>query len=537
MGFVGDTDGSTPEQIYINMKTKGVTKLGHIGDLSYSSSASTQLGYITNRLGFAKDSMVCSIGNHDHPNEDGSQGVLDSIASYFNLPTSTYAQSRQWQNVYVIAMNTQDSNFDSTTSAQYTYVKSELEKATALKTQGSVNWIIVLIHKPFYIGSGNDHPADEEGGRSIYQTLFDQHGVDFVFHGHNHNIDCFKPLTSGGTLLATVSNNVYDFTKPHGQFYMTIGSGGRSRDSVSTTTNSLFATGGSFGYCLMTLNNTGLIMQVQILSPSGSVLNEFQVSKQGVPPATGGGGGTDPPPTGGGGAGNPPADLPSTAVLKWDSGIWSNGQQRTITCHECPDPFDSRARIAAGSGRVWFIDGQGSSFISGDQSRLYVDHNSYNHVWDFKFTWNGNGIEGLSLRSRSRHNEGGSESNRFGGYGLSIHNGSVEWAREDYHNVHTDMSPSETTGTPAMVNGKEYGCRIFCYDNSSGKPTLKLYLDSGSGYVLIGTAIDPDPEAYMLDKALYHSKSQIWIRTNGGGTKDVKIRDLKIYDLGDNYTG
>jgi hypothetical protein len=41
----------------------------------------------------------------------------------------------------------------------------------------------------------------------------------------------------------------------------------------------------------------------------------------------------------------------------------------------------------------------------------------------------------------------------------------------------------------------------------------------------------------MLDKALYHSKSQIWIRTNGGGTKDVKIRDLKIYDLGDNYTG
>ena len=281
MGFVGDTDGSTPQTIYQSMKSKGATRFGHMGDVSYSSSASTQLGYITSQLGFSKDNMVCSIGNHDHPNEDGSQGVLDDITSYFELPSTTYAQSRQWQNVYVIAMNTQDNSFSSTSSAQYLYVKSELEHATALKAQGLVHWVIVLIHKPFYIGSGNDHPADEEGGRSIYQTLFDTHKVDIVFHGHNHNIDIFKPLASGGTLLATATNNVYDFTKPHGQFYATVGSGGRARDAVSNATNSQFTTGGSFGYVLLTFNNTGLVCQFQVFSSSGAILHEFSINKQG----------------------------------------------------------------------------------------------------------------------------------------------------------------------------------------------------------------------------------------------------------------
>ena len=284
MGFGGDSDNATPQNLYTNMKNKGATKFGHLGDVVYDSSAGTQLGYITSRLGFTQANMACSIGNHDHPNENGSQSILDDVREYFGLTASTICQSRIWQNVYVIAMNTQDSNFDSTSSAQYLFVKAQLENATAMKAAGSIKWIFVMIHKPFYIGAGNDHPANEEGGRSIYQTLFDQHQVDIVWHGHNHNVDMTKPLKSGGIQHFTLNGTIYDFSKPHGQFYFTIGSLGRSADSVSNNSNSEYTNGTNNAYALATIDTTGLNLKVEIFSGSGALLHTVNISKIVSPP-------------------------------------------------------------------------------------------------------------------------------------------------------------------------------------------------------------------------------------------------------------
>jgi len=296
--------------------------------------------------------------------------------------------------------------------------------------------------------------------------------------------------------------------------------------------------------------------------------NTFKLRVElGNPAGSGGGGGTAPgnppglPGTGGGGTGTgcqtgyhkvngvcipdtvPPITGGGGENILWQSTTWSNGHDRTITGSGDRDPDDPTLSFGAGENRELIIKGASDpGFVNhtGPRTRIYVDQygnvaNNYNASLEIQKFYPNSSLDNLSLRLRSRHNEGGSESNRFGGYGMALHHDSVEAAREDFHNEHTDMNPSNTNLPHALVDGTEYGIRFSVRDITGGKVEAKLELKGGaygSSYVVVATAVDDNPESYMLDKQLYlNNRSYFWIRTNGDSPEDVRYGFVVLRDL------
>jgi calcineurin-like phosphoesterase family protein/SMP-30/gluconolaconase/LRE-like protein/NHL repeat-containing protein len=300
--------------------------------------------------------------------------------------------------------------------------------------------------------------------------------------------------------------------------------------------------------------------------------NTFKLRVElGNPAGSGGGGGTPPgnppglPGTGGGGGGGgtgtgcqtgyhkvngvcipdtvPPITGGGGENILWQSTSWSNGHDRTITGSGDRDPDDPTLSFGAGENRELIIKGASDpGFVNhtGPRTRIYVDQygnvaNNYNASLEIQKFYPNSSLDNLSLRLRSRHNEGGSESNRFGGYGMALHHDSVEAAREDFHNEHTDMTPSSTDLPHNLVDGTEYGVRFSVRDITGGKVEAKLELKGGaygSSYVVVATAVDNNPESYMLDKQLYlNNRSYFWIRTNGDSPEDVRYGFVVLRDL------
>ena len=94
-------------------------------------------------------------------------------------------------------MNSQDPDFDLRLMDQYYWVKSKLDEAVRLRdNEKKIDWIIVMMHKPLYTLKGQHKP--ERKARDVYQPLFDQYQVDFVLHGHSHNMQRTCPIKYGG---------------------------------------------------------------------------------------------------------------------------------------------------------------------------------------------------------------------------------------------------------------------------------------------------------------------------------------------------
>jgi hypothetical protein len=192
------------------------------------------------------------------------------------------------------------------------------------------------------------------------------------------------------------------------------------------------------------------------------------------------------------------------------------------------DPKDKNFMAShAGSGCSFKIGG-GVLTLGGDRCRAYLIGNNYNSMMEF----DGMFVDGkgdFSMRLRSRHNEGGSSSNRFGGYGLSIEpNGKGGFAREDYHNVH-----AWTTGDKWQIvsgaKGQWFRAR-FAVQDSGSSVTMSVWVMEGGRWVLKGRAADPKPNAWANKRTLFDKYSYSWIRTNGGGK--IAVRNLRITEVG-----
>lgn len=211
------------------------------------------------------------------------------------------------------------------------------------------------------------------------------------------------------------------------------------------------------------------------------------------------------------------------------SHTWDNGIARTITGHGEFDPYNPKVAVAAGDNRMAYFDGLGHCRISGDRARIYAYYNNYNAQMTLRFKPNfpASGDD-LSLKLRSRHNEGGTEANRFGGYGMSFELGTVGIKREDYHNVHTTLVSGKVL-PQKMVNDSEYGIRFRCM-NEGTKVRLTGWVDYGNGFVQVVDGYDDSPLSYALDRVLYDTKSYVWIRNNGA-SNSTKVSDVYLERL------
>jgi hypothetical protein len=201
------------------------------------------------------------------------------------------------------------------------------------------------------------------------------------------------------------------------------------------------------------------------------------------------------------------APIPTGNII-WKSDAYSNGVDRTMTGHEDRDEYDDRIMISAGDNRELHILGDGYALQSGARARQYILVSNYNASMQFKFVWN-NTLDNWSLRIRSRHNEGGSCSNAFGGYGCVLRQDVVDFGDETCHDGGTHRDFGSHDLPHPLVNGTEYEILWSCRDVATNKVELSCWLRGGAygsitgAWTFIGTSFDTNPTSAMVNKNLY----------------------------------
>ena len=176
-------------------------------------------------------------------------------------------------------MNSQDPDFDLRLMDQYYWVKSKLDEAVRLRdNEKKIDWIIVMMHKPLYTLKGQHKP--ERKARDVYQPLFDQYQVDFVLHGHSHNMQRTCPIKYGGLDNdPVITASGLDFSQDHGQIYIVSGAGGVELSKFTEPINNWtsFAYYEEYGYNILVIQ--GKKMDIFAKSNDEKILDQFTVTK------------------------------------------------------------------------------------------------------------------------------------------------------------------------------------------------------------------------------------------------------------------
>lgn len=185
---------------------------------------------------------------------------------------------------------------------------------------------------------------------------------------------------------------------------------------------------------------------------------------------------------------------PSTGSL-WNSntnGKWNDGNKRTITTKQNGQkPNDKSIFVAASGSPKLVIDGDGvAHLVSGS-----------------------GGVENISLKLLSRHQEGGDCSNRGGGEGFSIDHSGWNCKREKCHNIHSSIGSGNV---PKSVQDNKWHKVKFSLKHEGSGIRLKGAIDymDGAGFKEVMNKVDSNPDAWFMDKALNMKNSYIWIRLN-----------------------
>lgn len=178
---------------------------------------------------------------------------------------------------------------------------------------------------------------------------------------------------------------------------------------------------------------------------------------------------------------------------------------------------------ASGNPRV-VVNADGTFSLFGDAGfpRFYGYVVNYDATLEIECAfWNDVGQD-LSLKTRSRHNEGGACENRFGGYGLAVDRNGYDAKREVCHNVHDQSQSGKLPTTPKTGEYftikwtvKDQGNEVRQIGEMNGQPFLNK--------------IDSSPKPYMVDKASFEKQSYYWVRQNiSKGTGEIRIKSLRI---------
>lgn len=292
IGVAGDTDtGNEADTIFGKIAAEKADVYAFTGDTSYDDNDGTGWTDLIDKNGL-KEEIILTQGNHEHAEENAEACQADIeqwMPSLKDTPEvnpneqswekTSWLTGKQVKNSYIISLNTQDTdrNFQRN---QYNWAVKQLDIAKALKDEGKVDWIIVLVHKAWYTLKSNHAP--EVAMRSIYQPLFEQHQVDFVLQGHNHNLQNWLPMTTNAVqLFSKLPSGEFDFAQPHGQFYLVSGAGGHDHHSISEdpaqNPNVFYANDNDYGYHMIYI--AGKNATVQTLNMGGTILNTFKVTK------------------------------------------------------------------------------------------------------------------------------------------------------------------------------------------------------------------------------------------------------------------
>jgi K319-like protein/PKD domain-containing protein/6-bladed beta-propeller protein/calcineurin-like phosphoesterase family protein/NHL repeat-containing protein len=238
---------------------------------------------------------------------------------------------------------------------------------------------------------------------------------------------------------------------------------------------------------------------------------------------------------------NPDNDQPQpTGDVLWDSNIHlKTGQDFKITGTYKAQTPDSKGIFMAASGSPYLdVKADGTFYLTANagHGRAYIRAINYNAMMEGEcmFPDDFNVVRNSTWRLRSRHNEGGSNENKFGGFGATceVQEQLAEYATEPYHNVHENDIKKPLA--KKIERGKWFKFRYQVCDSPDGKKVLFKteydYLD-GNGWVKVLEGEHPNPKPYYMDKALYAKESYAWLRINNESTGKVAYRNVRIIKI------
>ena len=266
---MGDSKAESEAKVtFTNIKIEKPDTFVFLGDASYIDDNGKVWTDLIDSIGL-KDIIQVIKGNHEDQEENAEKAGQDMENWMPSLKETkngaAWLSSKQVKNAYFINMNGQDLDYQFRDKGQYAWVKNELDKDVKLRSEGKIDWIFVSFHQPIY--SLKTIHTPEQNARNIYQPLFDAAQVDFVLHGHNHDMQLWFPMSYNGQQLFTkLADGTFDFSKQHGQFYMINGAGGRvltpfSQDPKANT-NVMFANDEDLGYSIFYIKGKNLYYNI-----------------------------------------------------------------------------------------------------------------------------------------------------------------------------------------------------------------------------------------------------------------------------------
>lgn len=292
------------------VKAFNADKVGFGGDGPYAEEGKTWT-QDTEEAGYM-DKLIISQGNHEHEESESVQTERDLEEwwdafvdanpgkGYTKLtdtpevdPNQSSWEKSKWlsfnviKNAAIISMNSQDEDLPFRRN-QFNYVMKQLAKVKTLKEQGTIDWVIVMIHKPWFTLKSSR--AAYTAARAIYSERF-KNVVDFVISGRNHNLQLWKPMLAnpqdpandaGIQLFSmTPDGTAFDFTKDRGFFQIVTGNAGREhnafREGVENHPNIIYANDTDYGFVTFLID--GKKCKVSAVKSNGDELKSYLVTK------------------------------------------------------------------------------------------------------------------------------------------------------------------------------------------------------------------------------------------------------------------
>jgi predicted phosphodiesterase len=183
--------------LMVDMQPEAVFHTGDLVANGYISAQWDTFNLITSQLR-ATAEFYPALGNHEN------QSPL--YFENFDLPNNEQWYSIEKNGIHFIILNSCVAI--GVESDQYQWLESDLAGI-----DDSIKFIAAAFHHPPY--STGPHTEDEKGLREILVPLFEQHGVDIVFNGHDH---CYERSFCGGIYYIVAGGGgapLYDQAREH----------------------------------------------------------------------------------------------------------------------------------------------------------------------------------------------------------------------------------------------------------------------------------------------------------------------------------
>ena len=204
------------------------------------------------------------LGNHD-------MGEPSSFYDAWFLPTNPIDGTERFYSfdygdIHVVALDTNKPM----TTAILDWLAADLDATTR-------RWKFVFYHHTVY--SCGDYHGSTDTWIRILAPVFEAHGVDLAFNGHDHHYERSYPMVDEQPMDTSMDP---DYVSPAGPIYVISGAAGSPRSASESCEHTARAIGST--PCFVRIAVTGDQLTLEAVNTQNAVLDRMTLSKSGTPP-------------------------------------------------------------------------------------------------------------------------------------------------------------------------------------------------------------------------------------------------------------